>query len=187
MADLPKSKDEPCWKLNRRTTGKFLKMTSSGAIGTGLSSFDPPSGAPEQETKQLVDDFRRPDSAYHGDTWETLTPGHWHIRNNALRRDIPHSPDPPYGMLWHGWEPVGPSGRKTVLGGLDWGKRMYTCNRRRAIKLIPARPSRGVFTQTRKGGREKESRFRCASRFRVAQLFGGGFNLWLTYQKAKTN
>ena len=37
-----------------------------------------------------------------------------------------------------GWEPVGPSGRKTVLGGLDWGKRMYTCNRRRAIKLIPA-------------------------------------------------
>ena len=24
-----------------------------------------------------------------------------------------------------------------MLGGLDWGKRMYTCNRRRAIKLIP--------------------------------------------------
>ena len=37
-----------------------------------------------------------------------------------------------------GWEPEGPSGRKTVLGGLDWGKRMYTCNHRRAIKLIPA-------------------------------------------------
>ncbi len=28
-------------------------------------------------------------------------------------------------------------GRKTMPGGLDCGKRMYTCNRRRAIKLIP--------------------------------------------------
>ena len=28
-----------------------------------------------------------------------------------------------------------------MLGGLDWGKRMYTCNRRRAIKLIPAKAS----------------------------------------------
>ena len=45
-----------------------------------------------------------------------------------------------------GWEPVGPSGRKTVLGGLDWGKRMYTGNRRRAIKLIPVR-LRGGFLQ----------------------------------------
>ena len=26
-----------------------------------------------------------------------------------------------------------------MLGGLDWGKRMYTCNRRRAIKLIPVK------------------------------------------------
>ena len=36
------------------------------------------------------------------------------------------------------WEPVGPSGGKTVLGGLDWGKRVYTRNRRRAKKLIPS-------------------------------------------------
>ena len=28
-----------------------------------------------------------------------------------------------------------------MLGGLDWGKRMYTCNRRRAIKLIPVKGS----------------------------------------------
>ena len=47
-----------------------------------------------------------------------------------------------------GWEPVGPSGRKTVLGGLDWGKRMYTCNHRRAIKLIPVD---SLFTRSRRG------------------------------------
>ena len=30
--------------------------------------------------------FRRPDSLYHGDDWETLNPGYWSIRRNALRR-----------------------------------------------------------------------------------------------------
>ena len=32
--------------------------------------------------------FRRPDSLYHGDDWETLNPGYWSIRDNALRRRI---------------------------------------------------------------------------------------------------
>ena len=34
----------------------------------------------------VVDNFQRVNSFYHGDGWESLTPGYWKLENNALRR-----------------------------------------------------------------------------------------------------
>jgi len=34
----------------------------------------------------LIDDFNRPDTPYHGISWETLNPGYWKIEDGALRR-----------------------------------------------------------------------------------------------------
>ena len=91
MSDSSKRRNLP----NRR---KFLEVTSTGVLGASLGSL---AQADPRRSVELVDEFARPDSAYHGDAWETLTPGHWVIRDQALRRDMANSPDPPYGMLWH--------------------------------------------------------------------------------------
>ena len=80
-----------------------------------------------QESSFLcVDDFQRPDSAYHGDGWESLNPGYWRIEDQALRRrlnnvgmqaratgypfhwetmsrrpiQVDYDPSLPFGMLW---------------------------------------------------------------------------------------
>ena len=73
-----------------------------------------------QQRDVVVDDFNRPNSFYHGDSWESLNPGYWKIEGNALRRRIRTRGDrarrtgfpfhrqmeteyetrPPYGMIW---------------------------------------------------------------------------------------
>ena len=35
-----------------------------------------------------VDAFKRPDMRYHGDGWESLTPGYWSIKGGALRHRL---------------------------------------------------------------------------------------------------
>ena len=42
--------------------------------------------APQAEA--TVTSFHRPDTLYHGDDWESLNPGYWQIKENALRRRI---------------------------------------------------------------------------------------------------
>ena len=47
-----------------------------------------------QETV-LVDEFKRPDSLFHGEMWEGLNPGFWKIEKNALRRRLTNFGDRP--------------------------------------------------------------------------------------------
>ena len=101
MAKSRRRKD----RLDRR---KFLEIASTSALGAGLGSPDSKAQATARVTPQLIDNFNRTDSAYHGDAWETLTPGHWRIQWRALRRDMAACPDPPYGMLWYrAWKLTG--------------------------------------------------------------------------------
>ena len=37
---------------------------------------------------QSIDDFKGPDSYYHGDMWESLNPGYWQIKDRAIRRKL---------------------------------------------------------------------------------------------------
>ncbi|MCZ6515650.1 MAG: twin-arginine translocation signal domain-containing protein, partial [Acidobacteria bacterium] len=87
-------------RSNRPNRRKFLKMTSTGALGVGLGSLGAAAQRAQVYKLLTIEDFMRPDSAYHGDAWETLTPGHWKIHGQALRRDMEQAPDPPFGMLW---------------------------------------------------------------------------------------
>lgn len=45
-------------------------------------------GTAPRAAKAHTVDFQRPDSLYHGDDWESLNPGYWEIRGNALRRRV---------------------------------------------------------------------------------------------------
>ena len=56
----------------------------------------------------VVDAFRRPDSPYHGDGWESLIPGYWEIRGHALHRRLKNVGDknPTTSFPWH-WESWG--------------------------------------------------------------------------------
>ena len=61
--------------VNRRT---FLRAAAATAVAT----------ASTQAGRAHAVSFDRPDSLYHGDEWETLNPGYWRLRANALRRRI---------------------------------------------------------------------------------------------------
>ena len=37
---------------------------------------------------QIVDDFDREDSRYHGHGWESLSPGYWKLEDKSLRRRL---------------------------------------------------------------------------------------------------
>lgn len=65
---------------NRR---QFLK--SSAAVGATALFGKPVFAA---DSINLVDDFKRPDSLFHGIRWETQNPGYWQIKNEALRRRL---------------------------------------------------------------------------------------------------
>ena len=58
-----------------------------------------------QPLRQVVDDFKRKDSLYHGDQWESLNPGYWQLKNEALRRRLHHigNDNPVTWFPWH-WE-----------------------------------------------------------------------------------
>ncbi len=59
----------------------------------------------------LIDDFNRPDTPYHGISWETLNPGYWKIEDGALRRRLENlgNGNPQTSFPWH-WS----TGGKTV-------------------------------------------------------------------------
>ncbi len=61
--------------IDRRTFLQAATVTAVASVSTGT-------------TRAHSVSFRRPDSLHHGDDWETLNPGYWSIRNNALRRRI---------------------------------------------------------------------------------------------------
>ncbi len=69
----------------------------------------PCSAAQAQTT--LIDDFNRPDTPYHGISWETLNPGYWKLEDNALRRRLKNlgNRNPSTSYPWH-WS----TGGKTV-------------------------------------------------------------------------
>lgn len=76
---------------------QFLKTSLSAALGAGLVSLEPadanstrrgPSRSVRTDSFRVVDAFDRPDTYYHGDGWESLTPGYWKIEDGALRRRL---------------------------------------------------------------------------------------------------
>ena len=66
--------------MNRRTFLQAATATAVASVATGT-------------TRAHAVSFQGPDSLYHGDDWETLNPGYWSIRNNALRRRIHNTGD----------------------------------------------------------------------------------------------
>ena len=51
----------------------------------------------------VVDDFQRPDSRYHGQGWESMSPGYWKLQDNALRRRLVNlgNKNPITSFPWH--------------------------------------------------------------------------------------
>ncbi len=72
--------------INRREFVKKASITTgTAAIMPSLPGF----GAKSSNAKTIkLDDFQRPDSLYHGSSWESLNPGYWQIKNNSLRRRL---------------------------------------------------------------------------------------------------
>ena len=65
---------------------QFLQVSASAALlAAGESASSANAIASEM---QVIDDFERPDSLYHGDRWESLNPGYWQIENQTLRRRL---------------------------------------------------------------------------------------------------
>ena len=66
-------------QLDRRT---FIKASSAVGLTSGIQ-------AQKKGTSwKLVDDFKRENTLYHGDDWESLNPGYWQIKNNTLCRRV---------------------------------------------------------------------------------------------------
>tara|TARA_B100000809_G_scaffold254524_1_gene291825 strand:+ start:478 stop:3090 length:2613 start_codon:yes stop_codon:yes gene_type:complete len=108
---------------------------------------------------QLVDDFDRADMWYHGDGWETLTPGHWKIEERALRRRLENVGDgnPIQSFPWH-WSTGGREieplsrGRKEgllpmgMLWRRDWNlSGNYTIRAEFAVKAVSEGDAKGYF------------------------------------------
>ena len=69
--------------MDRRS---FLKTSATVALVAAGESTSTARAASER--LQVVDDFDRSDSLYHGDGWESLNPGYWQIENGSLRRRL---------------------------------------------------------------------------------------------------
>ncbi len=113
MTSHPKNPDLTRRDFTRASVASLASVTS-------LASAALAGQADAQQIPLVVDDFRRPDSFYHGDGWESLNPGYWKIQSNALRRRIRTRGDrarrtgfpfhrymetdyetrPPFGMIW---------------------------------------------------------------------------------------
>ncbi len=86
MEEKRSAKDEK--GVDRR---RFLKAFALAA-STGPALLGRASGAGVRGSVP-VDDFRRPDSLYHGDGWESLNPGYWKVQGGALRRRLQNRGD----------------------------------------------------------------------------------------------
>src|SRR5262249_11087478 len=104
----------------------FLHLSAAGATAAMAGSAGLAPAGQDGSFPVLVDDFRRADSLYHGDGWESLNPGYWQIRARTLRRrlrnvgdrardtgfpfhwethqqkpmPVVYDPSLPFGMLW---------------------------------------------------------------------------------------
>ena len=72
----------------------------SGCFNEPPSSL--PLNIPEHSDLVVLDDFKRSNSKYLGDEWESLNPGYWSIQNNALQRILLDSSDP-LEVEWYPW------------------------------------------------------------------------------------
>ena len=66
-------------KRSAATTGAIAMLPSFSLLGSSAEGLNP---------SRVLDDFQRPDSLNIGDSWESLNPGYWQIRNNRLRRRL---------------------------------------------------------------------------------------------------
>ncbi len=84
---------------------EFIKISAAATAGVASRSAGAPWAPGYSKRPVVVDDFSRPDGFYHGDGWESMNPGYWMIRNNALRRRLTHRGDerPVSSFPWH-WE-----------------------------------------------------------------------------------
>jgi len=82
-------KNQPTEKLpvSRRQFIKTSTALGAGTIVAGNSLLGSVSAATSGVTN-VVDDFARADSLFHGSEWESLNPGYWKIENGALRRRL---------------------------------------------------------------------------------------------------
>ena len=93
--------------FNRR---RFLQAAAATTV----------SAATIQRLSAYEASFDRPDSLYHGDDWETLNPGYWEIKGNALRRKIHSYGDRARrtGFPYH-YETHGPGGNRSMAVDYD--------------------------------------------------------------------
>lgn len=127
-------------------------VVSAGAMSSGHAgqkkAQKKPDAPPVPPSFVVVDDFRRSDSLYHGDGWETLNPGYWKIAENALRRrlhnvgdrarktgfpyhyethqnkpmPVEYDPSLPFGMIWRrDWKLAG-NYTIRIEAKLRWGR-----------------------------------------------------------------
>ena len=68
---------------------------------------------------QIVVDFDREDSRYHGHGWESLSPGYWMLEDKALRRRLKNlgNRNPITSYPWH-WSHGGKEIENRMGGGL---------------------------------------------------------------------
>ncbi|MDN5202126.1 hypothetical protein QQ008_12150 [Fulvivirgaceae bacterium BMA10] len=73
----------------KKSRRKFIKQTTLSSAALAVMPLNI-SANENAELSQLtvLDDFKRPDSLYHGHDWETLNPGYWQVQSNALRRRL---------------------------------------------------------------------------------------------------
>ena len=96
--------------LSRREFLKRLGIAgttciSSSALFSGCLNGSQNSQLPpilENTNLFVLDNFDRKDSDVLGDKWESLNPGFWQIKNNALRRKLP-APQDPIEVDWYPW------------------------------------------------------------------------------------
>ena len=67
---------------------EFMKGALGTAAATSLTSTSDASEREAGDDLVKVDRFDRPDSFYHGNSWETLNPGYWKIQNKVLGRRL---------------------------------------------------------------------------------------------------
>ena len=104
--------------MNSLTRREFVK--NSAILASGVSLLSTSDALAAHPAAQVVDDFRRPDSHYHGYHWESLNPGYWKIENHALRRRLTNVGDGArrMGFPYH-YESHGRDGQ--MIGGWQEG------------------------------------------------------------------
>ena len=108
---------------NKKTRREFIKQATLSSATVTLLPVNKLFANKSHEG--FPGGFNAPDSLYHGDQWESLNPGYWQIKGNAIRRRLvnvgdrcrrtgfpyhykndgksmntSYDPSAPFGMLW---------------------------------------------------------------------------------------